>query len=143
MLDHAWQVPVKQGLAAIQADVLDAALLGVVEQVADLIPAELGAPHEVAAVTTADAAQVALGRQRDVERARLWLDDLGNHARDGVPHEVDLGIQRQDTFVQSRVASEEGPAKVREPGSKSSRGRGGGWRLLCRSGILTGSEIVS
>jgi hypothetical protein len=86
------KVLVKQGLAAVEPDVLDTCLFDIVQEIGYNFPWELRAGHEVPAVAATHTAQIAIGGESNVNLAWIRLDDLREHRPNRVPYEVNIRI---------------------------------------------------
>jgi hypothetical protein len=105
MAYHGGQIRVQQRLTTVEPNVPHAERFRIIEQGSHDVPTELAARHEVAAVAATDAAQVAVGRDRDLEMTRLGPDDDRQQVARAVTSALDLDIGPDQPFPERRMSA--------------------------------------
>jgi hypothetical protein len=116
------QVLIKQRLATIQSNSANAGTLAIFEQPLDQRKGELGAGHEIASILTADAAEVTVSGQSDVDFLRIRLNNLREYGRSRVSGNIDIGIQRFADVLEVRILSQHREGQLNELRSEGRHG---------------------
>jgi hypothetical protein len=102
MRDHARQLAVQERFTAIEADIPDSESVRIFEQIAHGFPGQLVARHEVTPISTAEAAEIAVGSDGDFDAPGLSVDEPRHDESGPVERAFDCGVGSDGAIPDAR-----------------------------------------